>query len=74
MTPTNLRRDTEYSVQLSVDYQYSTYPRFCYSYITGPLSDKLIVRTNATGKKICVNWKSIAILYIQYLFPQPILV
>ena len=47
---TNLRRDTEYSVQLGVDYRYST--RICPFYIVGPLSNKLIVQTNATSK----NW------------------
>ena len=54
----NLRRDTEYSVQLRVDYLYSSSPRICSSYIIGTLSDRLIVRTNATGKKVCVNWIS----------------
>lgn len=48
MTLTNLRRDTEYSVQASVGFQYIF--SLCFGYIEGPLSQAFTFRTNATSE------------------------
>ncbi len=45
---TNLQRNTEYSVQVGVDFRYSR--TICFSYVVGPLSTPFIFRTNETRK------------------------
>lgn len=49
MVLTNLKRDTEYSLQMGVDFRYSR-TILCFSYIIGSLSQPLLFRTNATSK------------------------
>ncbi|XP_064388769.1 uncharacterized protein LOC135336822 isoform X2 [Halichondria panicea] len=53
MVLTNLKRDTEYSLQMGVDFRYSR--TICFSYIIGSLSQPLLFRTNATIKPTSIQ-------------------
>lgn len=47
VTLNNLLRDTEYSIQVAVQYNYQPH---CYTYSYGPLSDPVFFKTNETGE------------------------